>query len=126
MPQINNIMKRIFPITFLFILLSGCNLGESPSPSPSPVAPQNNIATLSWTAPNTNTDGTPLTNLIKYNLYYSQNYNTITNSTPTAIAAPSTSAELDNLAAGTWYFQVTAVNSSGVESAPSNMVSKTF
>jgi len=33
---------------------------------------------------------------------------------------------VSNLASGTWYFQVLAVNASGVESNPSNTVSATL
>ena len=77
-------------------------------------------AALSWTAPTTNTDGTPLTDLAGYNIYYgtasgdyTQNVNVgnVTNYT------------VSNLAAGTYYFAATAYDTSGNQSAYSNVVS---
>jgi hypothetical protein len=116
-------MKK-FIIAVLFIL-SGCVGSPSPSGAQLSTNPSDNITTLSWEAPTTNTDGTSLINLTQYKIYYSQNLSDLTNSKPLVIA-PYTTAEIDNLASGTWYFTVTAVNSFGKESSPSNIASKTY
>jgi len=79
-------------------------------------------ATLSWTAPTTNADGTPLTDLAGYNVYigsaagsYQQKIN----------AGNVTSYTASNLTDGsTSYFAVTAYDTSGLESTYSNQVSK--
>jgi hypothetical protein len=85
----------------------------------------NGSAALSWTAPTTRTDGSPLTNLAGYRLRYgnsSGNYpNTITISNPTV-----TSFVVSNLSSGTWYFVLAAYDSAGLESSNTNPVSKTI
>jgi hypothetical protein len=81
-------------------------------------------AILSWTAPTTNTDGSLLTNLAGYHIYYG--------TSPTAlneevtIANGVTSYVIEGLTTGTWYFAVTSYTSGGAESAPSNIASKTI
>jgi len=80
---------------------------------------------LSWNAPTDNTNGTALTNLAGYNIYYGTSATAM--STKINIA---TVGLLDyvvsNLAHGTWYFAMTSVNSMGQESAPSASVSVTL
>lgn len=72
--------------------------------------------TLSWSPPTQNTDGTPLTDLSAYRIYFgksSRQYNneiTINNSGITTYV-------VDNLSPDTYYFAATAVNSSGMESS---------
>ncbi len=78
--------------------------------------------TLNWTAPSTNTDGTPLTDLSGYNLYYGTSSGTYTNSITLTNVITYT---LNNLSNGTYYFVVTAYTTAGLESTPSNEVSKT-
>ena len=89
------------------------------------VAVANGSATLSWTPPTTNTDGSPLTNLAGYRVRWGPapgNYtNTVTLNNP-GLA----SYVVTNLVPGTHYFVVTAVNSAGVESQLSNVASKTL
>jgi hypothetical protein len=76
---------------------------------------------LSWTAPTTNADGTPLTDLAGYMVYYgtaSQMYTT------TVDVGLTTSAVLSGLAEGTtYYFTATAYDTSANESARSKEVS---
>lgn len=82
-------------------------------------------ATLSWQPPTSNTDGSPLTNLAGYVVRYG-----------TAPDALDIQVRIDNpglvtyvvsdLAPATWYFQVVAYNSVGVESSPSATGSKTI
>ncbi|MEW6571242.1 MAG: SBBP repeat-containing protein [Nitrospirota bacterium] len=81
-------------------------------------------ATLLWEAPTTNADGTPLTDLSGYNVYYGTSslvYNQVVN------VGNATTHTVNNLESGlTYYFAVTAYDSSGNESQYSNEVSKTI
>lgn len=82
-------------------------------------------ATLSWTPPTSNTDGSSLTNLSGYRIYYGTSSSSL--SKTVQITNPSISTYvIDDLSAATWYFAVKAVTSSGVESGLSNKVSKTI
>ena len=80
-------------------------------------------ATLDWTIPTQNTNGTPLAGLAGYHVYLgtsATNLNQVAN-----IANPSvTTYILGNLAPGTWYFAVTDYTSGGVESDFSNIANK--
>ena len=77
--------------------------------------------TIAWTAPTTNNDGSPLTDLAGYNLYYGTSSGNYTNTVRVGNATTYTL----NLAAGSYYFVATAYNSLGVESSDSNQVVKT-
>jgi hypothetical protein len=78
---------------------------------------------LAWDAPTTNTDGTPLTDLAGYKLHYGASPDVYST---TVTLGNSTSYVLNNLAPGTYYFVVTAVNSAGIESTFSNEAWKTI
>ena len=81
------------------------------------------IATLSWTPPTSNTDGTALTNLAGYRIHYGTSPAALTSTIQ--IANPGLSRyTLSNLSSGTYYFAVRAYTSAGSESANSNVVSK--
>ena len=82
-------------------------------------------ATLSWDAPTTNTDGSPLTDLAGYRVRWGNASGSYTGST-TVMNAGITTYVVDNLPNGTWFFVVTAINSADVESAFSNEASKTI
>ena len=82
-------------------------------------------ATLSWTPPTTNTNGTALTNLAGYKVYWGTSASSLSNSV-TLNNAGLTSYVVSSLAPGTYYFAVSALNSSGVESAKSNSGTKTI
>ncbi len=81
-------------------------------------------ATLSWTPPTTNTDGTALTNLAGYRIYWGTAQNSYANS-KTLNGPGLSSAVIDQLTPATWYFVMTTLDSSGNESAYSNVASKT-
>ncbi len=81
-------------------------------------------ATLAWTAPTTNDNASPLTDLAGFKVHYGtspgQYTSTVVISNPTA-----TTYTVTGLPAGaTYYFVVTAYNTSGVESLPSSEASK--
>jgi hypothetical protein len=85
----------------------------------------NGVATVSWTIPTTNSDGTPLTNLTGFRIYYGTSANSMTQVAQIANSGISTYA-VSNLSPATWYFGIRAYTSAGVESAISNIASKTI
>jgi hypothetical protein len=80
-------------------------------------------ATLSWTAPTENTDGSALSNLAGYRIRYGTSASALT-STIVISNASLTTYVVENLSPATWYFAVTAVNSQGAESTNSNVANK--
>lgn len=80
--------------------------------------------TLSWTPPTQNTDGTALTNLAGYRIYWGPSAGAM-NQTIDVKNAAVAAYVVENLTPGTWYFAVTAYNSTGGESVRSNTASKT-
>jgi hypothetical protein len=80
-------------------------------------------ATLSWTPPTRNTNGTAITNLAGYRIYYGTSPSNLTR-TVTLNNAGLTRYVISDLSASTWYFAIRAYNSTGSESTNSNTVSK--
>lgn len=83
----------------------------------------NGRATLSWTAPTQNTDGSTLSNLSGYRIRYGTSAGALT-STIVINNASVTTYVVEDLAPATWYFAVTAVTSAGAESGNSNVANK--
>ena len=81
-------------------------------------------ATLSWGAPTTNTDGSALTNLAGYRVYYGTSSTALTNSI-TVNCIGITTYVISNLGSGKYYFAVMAYTKAGTESNLSNIVSRT-
>jgi hypothetical protein len=114
--------KAVLPtvIVSLFILLSFSSCGGGSGAGS--VSPSNSV-TLAWNAPTTNTDGNPLTDLVGYKLHYgtsSGNYTRVID------VGNVETYKIEGLQSGTYYFAVTAYNTSGNESDYSNEVSKTI
>jgi predicted phage tail protein len=84
--------------------------------------PGSKTATVNWDAPTTNTDGTPLTDLASFKIFYGTTAAALTE-TGTA-AATARTWQSPQLAVGTWFFAVRAVNTSGIESDNSNIAQK--
>lgn len=85
----------------------------------------NGSATLSWSAPTQNSDGTPLLNLAGFEVRYGRSRDDLS----TVVSLPNPSLDIyviENLTSGTWYFAVAAMNSSGVTSPLSDVASKTI
>jgi hypothetical protein len=83
----------------------------------------NGSVTLSWLPPTTNTNGTPLTNLSGYKIYYGTNASSLNQSVQITNSGIS-SYVIENLSPATWYFSLVSYNSSNVESPLSQVVSK--
>ena len=85
-------------------------------------APVNGVATLDWMPPTQNTDGSTLTNLAGYTVYYGTSPSDLTQSVK--VSNPGLTAySVTGLTSGTWYFTVTSYSADGVESARTTTVS---
>ena len=82
-------------------------------------------AMLSWQAPTTNTDGAALTDLAGYRIYYGMNADDLTQTVQLTSVGLQTYV-IEDLGSGAWYFAIKAVTGTGVESALSDVVSKTI
>jgi hypothetical protein len=84
----------------------------------------NGSATVSWTPPTQNSNGSTLTNLAGYRIYYGTSASALTKTVQ--VSSPGmASYVVSNLSPATWYFAVRSYNSAGVESGNSNVSSKT-
>jgi hypothetical protein len=82
-------------------------------------------ATLNWTPPTQNTDGTPLTDLAGYKIYWGPS----AGSYPSSVTLNNpglTTYVVGSLVPGTYFFSATALNSAGAESAFASAASKTI
>lgn len=143
MTHIKSIVKLLSAL-YLAILLVGCGGGaggESSSAlssvtasagddlfdvneSTPSVASVDGAVTLSWLPPTENTDGSTLTDLSGYKIYYGTSSDTLT-STISLNNAGISSYVVEGLTAGTaYYFAVSAVNSSDIQSGLSNIANK--
>jgi hypothetical protein len=110
-------------------LLAGCNdqsqSTTAAAPAAVPQSAESGSATLSWEVPTTNTNGTPLTDLAGYRIYYGSSATDLDQSVQLPTVGLQTYV-IDDLQTGTWYFAIMAVTNAGTESALSNIVSKTI
>jgi putative Ig domain-containing protein len=86
------------------------------------VATASGAATLSWTPPTQNTDGTPLTDLAGYRVYWGTSQGNYPNQKD--VNGGGTSSIVDSLTPATYYFVVTALDTAGNESTYSNVATK--
>lgn len=125
---------------FAAFLVAGCGGGAPPATGTSPTddggtgqlpgnggstpPPAGGTApgkvTLKWASPTNNEDGSALTDLAGYHVYYGQSPGVWEKSldVPASVA----SVEIRGLAAGSWYFSISSYNTSGIESARSAVV----
>lgn len=108
-----------------FSLTVAANTPPAPPPAAAAPAPVTASATLSWVPPTANEDASPLTNLAGFRIHYGNAaaaLDQIVN-----VASPAATQQIvGGLVSGTWYFAVTALTSSGAESALSAIASKTI
>lgn len=99
--------------------------GTSPSVTSAPKVSQatSGNATLSWEAPTSNTNGSALTDLAGYRIYYGASADDMKETVQISNVGLQTYV-IENLEAGTWYFAVRALSSEGSESPLSDVVSK--
>jgi len=120
-------MKVAALFAVLATILAGCGSvgvdhnGGVPSSEPT-VGPTAGNATLTWTAPTLNTDGTPLTDLSGFTISYGTSPTELSQSV-TIDSPTATSYAFTGLAAGTWYFEIAANASDATQSQPSAVVS---
>ncbi len=128
-------LTHFIPITLLLLITAGCGGcgGGGGSGSSSNGNGSSHSATLTWDAPTTNVDGTPLTDLAGYKVYYgtpSHNYTSVVNvgmaSCQTTNGKTECTYTVEGLTPGTYYFAVTAYDTEGDMSVYSNEVSKTI
>lgn len=82
-------------------------------------------ATVTWTIPTTNTDGSALTNLAGFQVFRRMNNPDLNGGEMTPVNDPkATTYVFKNLLPGTHYFGVQAVNADGVPSMMSNVANK--
>ena len=82
-------------------------------------------ADVSWTPPTTNTNGSALTNLAGFRIYYGTDPGALKQT----IDVPNAGASdyvIQGLAQGTWYFAVVAYTNGGLQSSFSSVASKTI
>ena len=97
------------------------------SKATTPVKPitTNGVATLDWMPPTQNSDGSVLTNLAGYTVYYGTSPNDLSQSVK--VSNPGLSAyTVTGLNSGTWYFAVTSYSTDGVESGRTSTISTTI
>jgi hypothetical protein len=82
-------------------------------------------ATLSWNPPTEKSDGTPLTYLAGYRIYYGKNADNLTQ--VVVVNNPGlTRYVVENLSPARWHFEMTSVTDEGIESRRTPTVSKTI
>jgi hypothetical protein len=113
------------------IIITASIAGASATTTPftisvQPAAASTTVAVkLSWAAPTTNTDGTPVTDLAGYHIYYGTSPADLTLWASVAGAGATTYVVTD-LPNGTYYFSVVAYNTAGVDSGQSNLANETI
>jgi hypothetical protein len=82
----------------------------------------NGFATLSWTAPTTNTDGSPLLDLGGYRVYWGLNANALNNVVDIPVGV--LTHRVGGLNSGLYYFAVSARTTANIESDLSEVLFK--
>ena len=125
---VDGIGCRWVAVAALIVTLGGCGSGSqgatqfAQGSAASTAGGGIGAATLSWQAPDQNTDGTPLTDLAGYKIYFGTAPNDLSREIDVA-GVGVTNYVVDNLPYGTYYFSIRAYTSTGVESALSGVVS---
>lgn len=122
--------KRSLLLAFVALLAaSACNRGDSAGEAAAPAADAAAVADtgsarLSWIPPTSNSNGSKLTTLAGYKIYYGTSPQYLQRTID--IKDPGvTEYTIENLPPYTYYFVITAYNADGTESSRSNIVTKT-
>lgn len=124
-------MKARYLISLLVspaLILSGCGgAGDSYSAigNQSGGGGGTGTATVSWVAPSSRLDGTPisLSEIGGYILYYGTSSTNLTNAM-TISGSSTNQRQVSGLVSGTYYFQVSAYDQQGIEGPRSGLASK--
>ena len=119
---------RTICITAVLLTLCACSR-RAPTPidavHPSLSPPGSGTATLSWEPPRRNADGSAITDLAGYFIYYGKSPTNL--SVTIKIRDPYvTTYTVDRLGPGTYYFCIVAFTATGTKSSVSPTVSKTI
>ena len=87
--------------------------------------PATATVSLAWNPPTQNADGTPITGLAGFHIYYGTTAGALS-STATVTSPTTTTYTLSGLAHGTYFFSVVAYNTAGQDSKSSNMATTTI
>jgi hypothetical protein len=125
--------KKLLIYTTFLVLLNGCGGSNSSNDNDSSaiepglrIGPMGDgTALVSWISPTENTDNSTLTDLAGFKIYFGIFPGEYDNSI-TVNNAGLSSFLVENLGAEDWFFVVTAINSSGIESSYSKEVFKTI
>jgi len=98
--------------------------GSSGGSGDTPPPPTGSI-TISWTPPQARADGSPLTDLAGYHIYYGT-ASGVYSQTVTVASPSATSYTIANLSAGTYYVTMRSFDTSNIESSSSPEASKTI
>ena len=107
-------------ISATVLVMDGCGSSSGQNEAASPPG----SASVTWSVPTHNTDGSVLTDLSSYRIFYGTSPSTMIQSVDVS-GASTTSRTITGLSPGTYYFAVAAINNGGVASDPSNAVSMT-
>lgn len=113
--------------TYSNITITAAAGGSSASLQPfaitvaAPSAPPGGVV-VSWVPPTTATDGSTLTDLAGYDIYYGSSPSALTQEVQVTNIGV-TDYVITGLTSGTWYFVVTSYTTNGTQSVPSNLVS---
>lgn len=128
----NNKQMKRFALAGLVVMLAACGGEPSivqvpplvlpPPVSPPPIVSVPGMATLQWTAPTTNTNGSALVDLTGYVIAYGTDPTALTNYIKVDVGL--TTYVIEPLTPGHWYFEMTAVNSLNIQSLPTSPVDK--
>lgn len=110
---------RLLTVLLIVLFVASCGGGGGGGA----VAVPTGTASLAWTPPTTNDNGTTLTDLAGFKVHYGTSSGLYTSTI--VISSPTATNYTATLPAGaTYFFVITAYNTSGIESLPTNEGSK--
>ena len=114
--MLKNKIFLIFCLSLIITIFAGCGGGADFNPATGSVS-------LAWNVPTTYNDGTPATGVAGFKVYYGTESRLYTH---TIDVKNVLSYEVNGLWPGTYYFSITAYDSTGIESDYSTELAKTI